>query len=189
MHVHGPYDVVHGLLRNCIIAVHHDADVLILNAGDTSARHDEGRSAVVGDAVVLQAEVLVELRQLHGLRPCLIAVEARHHQMAVHHEVGQLHGVFVSHPAAFLDGALLPYNYCLTVIGHSQTWPVGSGLGRTVDRLGLVPLGTGVLLGVVEVIDAADLVHRHVKRQRILELLLGDCRSSLLHHRQVKTGH
>ena len=183
MQAHGPVGVVKSLRRNCIIAVHHDADVLILNAGDTSARHDEGRSAVVGDAVVLQAEVLVELRQLHGLRPCLIAVEARHHQMAVHHEVGQLHGVSFLHPAALLYGALLPYDYSLAIVGHSQTRPVGSGLGRTVNRFGLVPLGTGVLLGVVEVIDAADLVHRHVERQRILELLLGDCRSSLLHHR------
>ena len=165
MQAYESVDVAKSLRRNCIIAVHHDADVLKLSGGDTSARHDEGRSAVVGDAVVLQAEVLVDLRQLHGLRPGLIAVEARHHQMAVHQEVGQLYGVFVSHPAAFLDGALLPYNYCLTAIGHSQTWPVGSGLGRTVNRFGLVPLGTGVLLGVVEVINAADLVHRHVERQ------------------------
>ena len=109
--------------------------------------------------------------------------------MTVHQEVAQLHGVSFLHPATLLDVAFLPDGDSLAVVGHSQTRPVGSGLGRTVNRFGLVPLGTGVLLGVVEVIDAADLVHRHVKRQRILELLLGDCRSSLLHHRQVKTGH
>ena len=109
--------------------------------------------------------------------------------MTVHQEVGQLYGVFVSHPAALLDGALLPDGNSLAVVGHRQTRPVGSCLRRTVNRLWLVPLGAGVLLGVVNVIDAADLVHCHIERQRILELFLGDRRSSLLHHRQVETGH
>ena len=109
--------------------------------------------------------------------------------MAVHQEVGQLHGVSLLHPTGLLEGALLPDGDSLAVVGHSQARLEGSGLRRTVDGLGLVPLGAGVLLGVVEVVDAAALVHRHVERQRILELLLGNHRRSLLHHHQVETGH
>ena len=165
--------------------IHRHAEVLCAALTPYLAGNDEGRRAVVGDAVVLQPHVLIQAEQRYGCRPRLVAVEARQHQLAVHHHVRQLDGVLVGHPAALLEEALLPDGYACAVVGQCHARQVGCRLLGTVDGLGAIPLGTRMFLGVVDAVDAAGALHGLVQLQRVLQVLLGYLAGGLLQHHEV----
>ena len=83
----------------------------------------------------------------------------------------------------------MPDGYTSTVFCHCHTRLVGRGLGRTIDGFGSVPLRTGLLLGVVDAIDAAGALHGLVQVQAVFQVLLGNPSYRLLHHHQVGARH
>ena len=137
--------------------------------------------------VVTQRTVLVDSHQGDGCRPCFMAVKARHHQLAVHHKILQLYGVFRCQSTDLIDDSFLPDDDASAVFCQCHTRLEGCGLARTIDGFGTIPLRTRMLLRVIDAIDTAGTLHRLVQVQRVLQVFLRYLVSSLLQHHQVCT--
>ena len=186
--IHHDVALIHVVRRDVVPCINGHTDILALRAV-TLADDDECRRAVIGDAIVLQYAVLADGHQRHRCRPGLIAVIARHHQLTGHHEVGNVCGVFLCHPATLVEESFLPDGHTCSVVGQSHTGTIGCGIRRTVDGFGSIPLCASLLLGVIEAIDTAGTLDGLVEMQAVFQVLLGNFSFRLLQHHEVGARH
>ena len=165
------------------IAIDGEAYILRIDIPTHLAGHDKRIRTVIGDAIVLQSVVLVKGLQRNGFRPRLVTIEARHHQLSFHDEIGQFDGILIGYPTALFKCALLPDGDAFPIFSQCHTRTVGSGLRGTVDRFRAVPLCTRILLGVINAIDTTGSLHRLVEMQRVFQVFLSNiCRSLFQYH-------